>query len=145
MTAAQERDAFSRRLRASLDRAGWRMLGATALAREFNRRSAGQPVTAHATRKWLQGEAIPAQDNLQALAHWLEVSAQWLRFGEPQPLAPSGAAPPPTASEALPVPYGPERAARLAADFARLSAEQQRVIEELIGVLLKKHTAPEGG
>ncbi|WP_399697043.1 hypothetical protein [Xenophilus sp.] len=144
MTAAQERDAFSRRLRASLDRAGWRTLGATALAREFNRRSTGQPVTAHATRKWLQGEAIPAQDNLQALARWLEVPAQWLRFGEPQPLAPVDAAPPPTASEAPPLPYGPERVARLAADFARLSAEQQRVIEELIGVLLKKHATPEG-
>ena len=47
MNAAEEREKFSRRLRAALDRAGWKVVGATALAREFNRRSPGQPVTAH--------------------------------------------------------------------------------------------------
>jgi len=36
-------------------------------------------VTAHATRKWLLGDAIPAQDNLQEIARWLEVPAHWLR------------------------------------------------------------------
>lgn len=144
MTAGQERDAFSQRLRASLDRAGWKTIGATLLAREFNRRSAGQPVTAHATRKWLQGEAIPAQGNLQELARWLEVPAQWLRFGEAPSLAPAGAGPASKVAEAAPAPYAPERAARLASDFGRLSAEQQGVIEELVGVLLKKRKTAKG-
>ncbi|MFT4267377.1 MAG: hypothetical protein QM586_09175 [Xenophilus sp.] len=139
MSAAQQREAFSRRLRASLEHAGWKAVGATALAREFNRRSASLPVTAHATRKWLQGEAIPAQDNLQALARWLEVPAQWLRFGE-EPLH----APVPKAAETAPPTYGAERAARLASDFIRLSAEQQSVIEELVGVLLRKRALENG-
>ncbi|MFM7522905.1 MAG: hypothetical protein ACKO4M_01855, partial [Betaproteobacteria bacterium] len=39
------------------------------------------PVTVHAARKWLQGESIPTQEKLRALASWLDVPADWLRFG----------------------------------------------------------------
>ena len=53
----------------------------TQLAREFNLRFGGHPVTVHAARKWLQGESIPTQEKLRALADWLDVSASWLRFG----------------------------------------------------------------
>ena len=35
----------------------------------------------HAARKWLQGESIPTQEKLRALAGWLDVPADWLRFG----------------------------------------------------------------
>ena len=140
MTAVQQREDFSRRLKASLDRAGWKAVGATTLAREFNRRSPGQPVTAHATRKWLKGEAIPAQDHLQVLANWLEVPAHWLRFGETTSFA-SATAQARTVSEAVPTPYLSERANRLAADIAGLSTEQQRLVEELIGMLLKSTQA----
>jgi transcriptional regulator with XRE-family HTH domain len=38
-------------------------------------------VTVHAARKWLQGESIPTQEKLRALAGWLDVPADWLRFG----------------------------------------------------------------
>ena len=41
----------------------------------------GHPVTVHAARKWLQGESIPTQEKLRALAAWLDVPADWLRFG----------------------------------------------------------------
>jgi hypothetical protein len=51
------------------------------LAREFNLRYDGSPVTVHAARKWLLGAAIPTQGKLRALAQWLGVSAEWLRFG----------------------------------------------------------------
>ncbi|THF64103.1 hypothetical protein E6C76_15900 [Pseudothauera nasutitermitis] len=57
------------------------------MAREFNRRYPGAPVTLHATRKWLEGEAIPAQDKLRVLADWLGVTAEWLRFGQGHALA----------------------------------------------------------
>ena len=30
----------------------------------------------------MSGAAIPSQDKLQILAAWLDVSSQWLRFGE---------------------------------------------------------------
>lgn len=138
MNPVEERHAFSERLRAALDDAGWRSIGATALAREFNARAEGAPVTAHAARKWLLGDAIPAQDNLQELARWLEVPAHWLRFGEGSAFTPAGAHPPLKTSEPSASPYVAERAAKLAADFARLDAEQQAVVEELVAVLLKK-------
>ena len=53
----------------------------TRIAREFNLRFDGDPVTAQAVRKWLDGRALPSQDKMRALASWLEVSPQWLRFG----------------------------------------------------------------
>ncbi|HEY1229813.1 MAG TPA: hypothetical protein VGF26_21080 [Ramlibacter sp.] len=46
------------------------------------------------------------------------------------------------ASEPAASPYAAERAARLAADFARLAPEQQVVVEELVAVLLKKRKTP---
>lgn len=54
----------------------------TQLAREFNIRFDGRPITVHAARKWLVGEAIPTQEKLRTLAHWLGVPAEWLRFGD---------------------------------------------------------------
>lgn len=54
----------------------------TQIAREFNLRYHGDPVSTQAVRKWLSGTALPAQDKIRALGLWLEVSAPWLRFGE---------------------------------------------------------------
>nr|MBL8456251.1 hypothetical protein [Zoogloeaceae bacterium] len=51
------------------------------LEREFNRRYWGRAVTLQAVRRWMRGEAIPAQDKLQVLAEWLKVEPQVLRFG----------------------------------------------------------------
>jgi transcriptional regulator with XRE-family HTH domain len=76
-----ERELFSQRLRQALTNARYAADSPTRLAREFNLRYAGRPVTIHAVRKWLIGEAIPTQEKLQALAVWLGVSAEWLRFG----------------------------------------------------------------
>lgn len=77
-----EREAFARRLREALGRIGDDGGSPTRLAREFNRRYPGVPVTLHATRKWLNGEALPAQDKLRVLATWLGVAPEWLRYGE---------------------------------------------------------------
>ncbi|MFL6571802.1 MAG: hypothetical protein ACJ8G4_08615 [Burkholderiales bacterium] len=52
------------------------------MAREFNLRYEGTPVTVQAVRKWVSGRALPSQDKIRALALWLEVSPQWLRYGE---------------------------------------------------------------
>jgi hypothetical protein len=72
---------FSKRLAFALEVIGV-PLSATALQREYNSRSKQPPITSHAARKWLMGEAIPNQDRIQILAAWLNVSASWLRFGE---------------------------------------------------------------
>jgi hypothetical protein len=81
VTVSPERMNFSQRLIDTL--ASSRSLSAspTSLAREFNFHFTGKPVTVHAARKWLVGEAIPTQDKLRALANWLGVSVEWLRFG----------------------------------------------------------------
>ncbi len=82
MTLADEKQGFSRRLRDSLKRAKAEAGSSTFVAREFNLRYQGSPVTAQAVRKWLSGKSLPSQDKIQALALWLEVSPHWLRFGE---------------------------------------------------------------
>lgn len=81
VNVSPERMNFSQRLIDTL--ASSRSLSAspTSLAREFNFHFIGKPVTVHAARKWLVGDAIPTQDKLRALANWLGVSVEWLRFG----------------------------------------------------------------
>lgn len=82
MALGDEKQGFSRRLRDSLKRAQPGADGPAALAREFNLRYEGTPVTVQAVRKWVGGKALPSQDKIRALALWLEVSPQWLRYGE---------------------------------------------------------------
>jgi transcriptional regulator with XRE-family HTH domain len=82
MALAQEKQEFSKRLRDSLKRAQVHARGAAAVAREFNLRYDGTPVTAQAARKWLTGAALPSQDKMRALSLWLDVSLHWLRFGD---------------------------------------------------------------
>jgi transposase len=48
---------------------------------QISRRYPATHVTAQTARKWLLAEAIPTQAKLIALADWLAVSPQWLRFG----------------------------------------------------------------
>lgn len=79
--ASNERISFSERLQQALQNAHYSPDSPTKLAREFNVRYVGRPVTVHAARKWLIGEAIPTQEKLRMLADWLGVSAAWLRFG----------------------------------------------------------------
>jgi hypothetical protein len=76
-----ERIEFSERLQQALRNAEYAPDSPTQVAREFNLRFPGRPVTVHATRKWLVGEAIPTQEKLRTLAQWLGVSNEWLRFG----------------------------------------------------------------
>ena len=82
MALTDEKQGFSRRLRDTLKRAQADADGISAVAREFNLRYEGNPVTAQAVRKWLSGNALPSQDKIRALALWLEVSPHWLRYGE---------------------------------------------------------------
>ncbi len=81
MTVAEEKQDFSKRLKEAMRKARVEA-GPTRFAREFNLRHHGEPVTAQTARKWLYGGALPTQDKLRTLAQWLEVSPQWLRYGE---------------------------------------------------------------
>lgn len=82
MALGDEKQAFSKRLREALKRVHPAAEGPAALAREFNLRYEGTPVTVQAVRKWVIGRALPSQDKIRALALWLDVSPQWLRYGD---------------------------------------------------------------
>lgn len=81
MNSSNERESFSQRLQQALKNAHYSPDSPTRLAREFNIRFEGRPITVHAARKWLVGEAIPTQEKLRMIAQWLGVPADWLRFG----------------------------------------------------------------
>lgn len=80
-TSEQHRIAFSKRLTQELKRIGQPVGSPTQIARAFNQNFSGQPVSPQTVRKWLLAEAMPTQPKLLALAAWLGVSAQWLRYG----------------------------------------------------------------
>jgi hypothetical protein len=82
MTLADEKQSFSKRLKEAIRRARIDISSPTLIAREFNLRYHGDPVSTQAVRKWLSGKALPSQDKIRALGLWLEVPAHWLRFGE---------------------------------------------------------------
>lgn len=82
METMSEKEAFGNRLLGALEQAGVQARSPTRLALEFNLRYWGRPVTTQAVRKWISGKAIPSQDKVTVLAKWLNVSAEWLRFGE---------------------------------------------------------------
>ncbi|OGA46990.1 MAG: hypothetical protein A3F74_17200 [Betaproteobacteria bacterium RIFCSPLOWO2_12_FULL_62_58] len=82
MTLADEKQGFSKRLKEAIRRARIDISSPTLIAREFNLRYHGDPVSTQAVRKWLSGKALPSQDKIRALGLWLDVPAHWLRFGE---------------------------------------------------------------
>jgi transcriptional regulator with XRE-family HTH domain len=81
MKSTLESESFGERLKQALVKAHYAPDRPSALAREFNLRFPGKPITVHAARKWLQGGAIPTQEKVRALAEWLHVPVDWLRFG----------------------------------------------------------------
>lgn len=81
MSSQAEKLSFSNRLKQALNDAGY-PVGPTLLAKEFNIRYNGTEVSIQSANNWLHGKAIPSQDKLSVLAIWLNVSVQWLRFGD---------------------------------------------------------------
>ena len=82
MTLADEKQGFSKRLKEAIRRSRIDVSSPTLIAREFNLRYHGDPISTQAVRKWLSGKALPSQDKIRALGSWLDVSVHWLRFGE---------------------------------------------------------------
>src|SRR5687768_1536105 len=82
MTLTDEKQAFTKRLKEALRKAGVDAASFARVAREFNLRYGGDPVSTQAVRKWLTGGALPSQDKIRALAMWLDVGVHWLRFGD---------------------------------------------------------------
>lgn len=81
MSNTQVKLAFAERLSQALKDAN-HPISPTYLANEFNHRFSGQAISVQSANNWLLGKAIPSQDKLSILAIWLNVSSQWLRFGD---------------------------------------------------------------
>jgi hypothetical protein len=133
MKAAIEREEFSARLQQSLRNADYSPDSPTQLSREFNVRFSGRPVTVHAARKWIVGEAIPTQEKLRTLAHWLGVPAEWLRFGGPEPLG-GGRIP---GSMPVAPPRFESEDVKLIADLNRLDEHHRAIVREMIRMLIR--------
>lgn len=129
MNLMNEKEAFSKRLTRLLNDAGIGIASPTLVAREFNRRYPGKPVTAQAVRKWISGEAIPAGDKIRTLAKWLKASPHWLHYGESEKN--TGEL---KVEEERGV-YGDETIATLLEDFQRLTPEQKIMVCEIVHAL----------
>lgn len=81
MSNQQQKKLFAERLTKALTEAK-HPISPTYLSNEFNHRYDGQPISVQSANNWLLGKAIPNQDKLAILAIWLNVSNQWLRFGD---------------------------------------------------------------
>jgi len=121
-----ERERFSLRLQQTLRNAHHSPDSPTELARDFNIRFAGRPITVHAARKWLVGEAIPTQDKMRTLAEWLHVPIEWLRFGGDE----NGSG----TSTASPVFHSSEL--KMISDLQLLDDHHQMMVREFIRILL---------
>jgi transcriptional regulator with XRE-family HTH domain len=131
MKASIEREDFSGRLQQALRDADYSPDSPTQLAREFNIRFPGRPITVHAARKWLVGEAIPTQEKLRTLAQWLGVPAEWLRFGGTHVSVGAN-----TAGE-LPPPRFEADDVKLISDLKRLDEHDRAIARELIRMLAR--------
>ncbi len=80
-TTPDEKLAFANRLNAALKRSKKKIQSPTDLALQFNLRHKDTPITPQAAQKWMSGKARPTPDKINTLAEWLNVSAQWLRYG----------------------------------------------------------------
>lgn len=128
---------FSKRLLQALRQANLPANSPTRIALEFNLRYHGKAVTGQAVRKWIQGEAIPAQDKIKLLASWLGVSAEWLRFGETAAVVINGV-------QQETMPYGPVHRS-LCNDIALLNHAHQQVVRALVDALFEAEKQPEAG
>jgi transcriptional regulator with XRE-family HTH domain len=129
MNSTNERESFSERLQQALKNAHYSPDSPTRLAREFNIRFEGRPITVHAARKWLVGEAIPTQEKLRMIAQWLGVPADWLRFG--------GADTPGAQGEGSASARFESADVKLIADLQRLDEHHRQLAREFIRMLVR--------
>jgi transcriptional regulator with XRE-family HTH domain len=129
MNSTNERENFSERLQTALKNAHYSPDSPTRLAREFNVRFEGRPITVHAARKWLVGEAIPTQEKLRMIAQWLGVPADWLRFGGDNDAAANG--------DSAGVPRFESADVKLISDLQRLDEHHRQLAREFIRMLVR--------
>lgn len=136
------RKAFSERLANELSRMGLYVGSPTQIAREFRRQYPDKPVTPQTVRKWLQAEALPTQDKLMALARWLGVSAQWLRFGSGQKWEPEVAVDADNQTRVLVLGKDADWVMKLVAQLPQLSPQNRVLLEGMVQLMLAQQNEP---
>jgi transcriptional regulator with XRE-family HTH domain len=129
MPTNHEKIAFSERLKLALRRVPEKPEGPTALARFFNLRYPGEPVSTQTVDKWLKGRTIPKADKLETLAKALNVDLHWLHYGP----APNGV----KTKQKAPAPrdekYSPSaETIELASKIGSLTPHHRYLVQELV-------------
>jgi transcriptional regulator with XRE-family HTH domain len=137
MSISEERQAFAERLQSALRQARQAADSPTALARGFNSRFPGRAITVHAARKWLIAESIPTQDKLRTLAQWLQVPAEWLRFGGALSNADGEGRPPVDHSLGSMLAAMSREDLKLVEALHALEAEERRLVRELVQLFFR--------
>jgi transcriptional regulator with XRE-family HTH domain len=133
MPTAEEKAAFSERLKFTMKRAPERLRGSTDLSLHFNLRHHGEhPVSTQTVHKWLRGRTIPTDDKLRTLAAWFKVEVHWLHYGAPSGGAGLTAPKPLRRDGAYPL---SSEAADLASKIEALSPHHRYLLQELIAEL----------
>lgn len=127
MRAADEKRAFSERLKQALKRSPKKIETPTDLATQFSLRS-NESITPQAAQKWLSGRAVPTADKIRTLAEWLDVSEAWLRYGVADAPRPARGRPP--VMREPPMPSAEELL--LLERLRRLPEARRRLVEEIV-------------
>lgn len=134
-----ESNSFAERLQSQLRLRG-KSASPTLLAREFNLRWRGAPVSTNAARKWLQGDALPKMEKIQVLAKMLGTSAEWLRWGQysGQRLEAMTAVFNPAVDSSV---LSKQLAESVMHDWSLLTQENKELISSILDFLLKQQNA----
>ena len=135
---------FSQRPRQALTTLGFPTNKPTWFAREFNSSSINATISVQTANNWLLGAAIPSQDKLQVIAQWLNVSSQWLRFGEDAKIknalgiesAHKAHGRPASAGDSPYIGLSFQNIEDLPRKIARLSPAQKQAIDHVVDVML---------
>lgn len=115
---------FAERLKFALLKAG-KSLRPTDLAIQFSLQSQAEGgVSMPAARKWLRGEALPTEDKLRTLAHWLNVDPHELRYG----VSPNKA----LAEQLKQLPYAAQNDVAAVEQFLALPPEHRKTVRAVI-------------
>lgn len=115
-------------------------LSPTKLAREFNLRWRGSPITPNSARKWITGESIPTLDKIDLLANMLGTSTQWLRWGEKNTNQIHSIE---QNKEIYRISFEPNLEKSIIQDYRLLNRVNQRIIFNLMEIMLREQRIDE--
>lgn len=77
----KERDGFKQRLKSSLKNAGLNPNSPTQIRTAFVSSHRDSSISLTAVHRWLEGESLPASQNMETVARMCNVCPDWLRTG----------------------------------------------------------------